>query len=589
MPDNDFWIGQEQIPVDLSLLLTYHNDEDYWYAPGEYALRVYTVDTLNTNFARPCFALGERKFDPEMEDVSGAIENTLHELLDSGATPEDVYRIMGLVKESELSPETKEADSYLPIDLGYCIDGNIVSYEAVPEGVATVPENVDYPRYAEAMESHVPLPIATQIAKLYSLAGAEFSIYDASGKFVQKLTTNEKGETGRSGLLTAGTYTVKETKAPEGYYAADDFTVTVNAGQVTKKTVGDKPYNDPLAMLVGKFDGEKTYNGAGNLPQGSATLADAEFTVDYYDTFDYDNYDALKKADIEPTRSWTFKTDADGFSYFDTEHFVSGDAFFYNEQNNICIPRGTIVVRETKAPTGYLKSNAVSFQKIMEGSNTEALKTYNLAEVPEQVYRSDFEFTKKAENGSDRLAGVPFKVTSLTTGESHIAVTDENGYFSSASSWNAHDGKLHGIGHVPVEHLVRHVPPAIRVSDRGGGEADHLGALVRIEDVRNTLSPFLRTAVVKLVCNHNVVTGNLLTASCCHHRRAVCHELQVLGREPRRNLGKVRHLVVEHVIVGAEQQEPLVWVVLHHLCEDDELSRSGRLDDAGAVALPKHI
>lgn len=276
--------------------------------------------------------------------------------------------------------------------------------------------------------------------KLYSLAGAEFSIYDASGKFVQKLTTNEKGETGRSGLLTAGTYTVKETKAPEGYYAADDFTVTVNAGQVTKKTVGDKPYNDPLAMLVGKFDGEKTYNGAGNLPQGSATLADAEFTVDYYDTFDYDNYDVLKKADIEPTRSWTFKTDADGFSYFDTEHFVSGDAFFYNEQNNICIPRGTIVVRETKAPTGYLKSNAVSFQKIMEGSNTEALKTYNLAEVPEQAYRSDFEFTKKAENGSDRLAGVPFKVTSLTTGESHIAVTDENGYFSSASSWNAHDG-----------------------------------------------------------------------------------------------------------------------------------------------------
>ena len=276
--------------------------------------------------------------------------------------------------------------------------------------------------------------------KLYSLAGAEFSIYDASGKFVQKLTTNEKGETGRSGLLTAGTYTVKETKAPEGYYAADDFTVTVNAGQVTKKTVGDKPYNDPLSMIVGKFDGEKTYNGAGNLPQGSATLADAEFTVDYYDTFDYDNYDELKKADIEPTRSWTFKTNENGFALFSTEDFVSGSAFYYNDQNAVCIPRGTIIVRETKAPTGYLKSNAVSFQKIMEGSNVAGLITYNAAEVPEQVYRSDFEFTKKAENGSEHLAGVPFKVTSLTTGESHIAVTDENGYFSSASSWNAHDG-----------------------------------------------------------------------------------------------------------------------------------------------------
>lgn len=29
MQDNDFWIEQEQIPVDLSLLLTYSNDEDY--------------------------------------------------------------------------------------------------------------------------------------------------------------------------------------------------------------------------------------------------------------------------------------------------------------------------------------------------------------------------------------------------------------------------------------------------------------------------------------------------------------------------------------------------------------------------------
>ena len=150
-------------------------------------------------------------------------------------------------------------------------------------------------------------------------------------------------------------------------------------------------------------------------------------------------YDDLKNADVKPTRSWTFKTAADGFSYFDTEHFVSGDAFFYNGQNNICIPRGTVVIRETKAPTGYVKSDDVSFQKIQENPTTDAVRTYNVPEVAEQVYRSDIEFTKKADNGSEHLAGVPFKVTSLTTGESHIAVTDENGYFSSASSWNAHD------------------------------------------------------------------------------------------------------------------------------------------------------
>lgn len=70
MPDNDFWIGQEQIPVDLSLLLTYSNDEDYWYVPGEYALRVYTVDTLNTNFARPSEARDAKAARTELDSQS---------------------------------------------------------------------------------------------------------------------------------------------------------------------------------------------------------------------------------------------------------------------------------------------------------------------------------------------------------------------------------------------------------------------------------------------------------------------------------------------------------------------------------------
>ena len=285
----------------------------------------------------------------------------------------------------------------------------------------------------------------TDANNCYSLAGAEYGVYTDSNcsNKVATLTTNASGNA-NTVSLNPGRYYVKETKAPKGYFTDSQvYTADVSGANressPVKLSVGDKPYNDPLRMVVGKFDGEKTYNGAGNLPQGSATLADAEFTVDYYDTFDYDNYDDLKKADIEPTRSWTFKTNANGIAHFTTDDFVSGDVFYYNTNNDPCIPRGTIVVRETKAPKGYLKSNAVSFQKIMEGSNVDALRTYNPAEVPEQVYRSDIEFTKKSDNGSDRLAGVPFKVTSLTTGESHIAVTDENGYFSSASSWNAHD------------------------------------------------------------------------------------------------------------------------------------------------------
>jgi len=279
----------------------------------------------------------------------------------------------------------------------------------------------------------------------YSLAGAEYGVYTDSNcsNKVATLTTNASGNA-NTVSLNPGRYYVKETKAPKGYFTDSQvYTADVSGANressPVKLSVSDNPANDPMAMLLGKYDGQKTYNGAGNLPQGSATLAGAEFTVDYYATLDYKSYDDLKKADIESTRSWTFKTDADGFSYFDTEHFVSGDAFFYNGQNNICIPRGTVVIRETKAPAGYVKSDDVSFQKIQENPTTDAVRTYNVPKVAEQVYRSDIEFTKKADNGSAHLAGVPFKVTSLTTGESHIAVTDENGYFSSASSWNAHD------------------------------------------------------------------------------------------------------------------------------------------------------
>ena len=279
----------------------------------------------------------------------------------------------------------------------------------------------------------------------YSLAGAEYEVYTDSNcsNKVATLTTNVSGNA-NTVSLNPGRYYVKETKAPKGYFTDSQvYTADVSGANressPVKLSVSDNPANDPMAMLLGKYDGQKTYNGAGNLPQGSATLAGAEFTVDYYATLDYKSYDDLKNADVKPTRSWTFKTNENGIANFKADDFVSGDAFYYNSNNDPCIPRGTVVIRETKAPTGYVKSDDVSFQKIQENPTTGAVRTYNVPEVAEQVYRSDIEFTKKADNGSEHLAGVPFKVTSLTTGESHIAVTDENGYFSSASSWNAHD------------------------------------------------------------------------------------------------------------------------------------------------------
>ena len=59
-------------------------------------------------------------------DISGALEETLHRILDANGTEEDVYRIMGakIPTEDELK-ELEEFDEFIWIDLGYVLPGLI--------------------------------------------------------------------------------------------------------------------------------------------------------------------------------------------------------------------------------------------------------------------------------------------------------------------------------------------------------------------------------------------------------------------------------------------------------------------------------
>ena len=77
--------------------------------------------------------------------------------------------------------------------------------------------------------------------------------------------------------------------------------------------------------------------------------------------------------------------------------------------------------------------------------------------VYNQIKRGDIEGVKIGAGTHKRLAGVPFRITSKTTGESHIVVTDNNGQFSTASSWASHKSILmpenpvrtvYGLGHL---------------------------------------------------------------------------------------------------------------------------------------------
>ena len=255
-------------------------------------------------------------------------------------------------------------------------------------------------------------PSITDGNDCYSLEGAEFTVYNAANQSMGVLRTNANGDTNTL-ELPEGTYTVRETKAPAGYLPAADQTVTVRGGQTTTAQVSDQPSGDPMSILVGKYDGDKEYN-ANNLPQGSASLEGAEFTIEYYDTVGYDDYDALKQANVKPTRSWVVRTNENGFAQLDESSLVSGDDFYY-EDDVITIPRGSVAIYESKAPEGYKLNRDVSFQKIQENP-LEAVVTFNAPKVPESVIRGGVSVQKldsetgKTPQGDASLEGISFSI-----------------------------------------------------------------------------------------------------------------------------------------------------------------------------------
>lgn len=113
----------ERIPLDLQLIRVGTGGRN------DLGIFAYYISSQQTNFAVPSFCLAPADDDPDTMDVQGAIEGTLHAILDNGGTREDVERIMGLVQREALDPDTVGLDEYTDIDLGYCIDGSLLAFD----------------------------------------------------------------------------------------------------------------------------------------------------------------------------------------------------------------------------------------------------------------------------------------------------------------------------------------------------------------------------------------------------------------------------------------------------------------------------
>lgn len=284
----------------------------------------------------------------------------------------------------------------------------------------------------------------------YSLEGATYGVYSDSGctQQVGTLTCNASGDSNEIDIAP-GTYYVKETKAGKSY-ALDEgvHKVNVSGGQTATVNVSDAPQNDPADMLVAKVDSE---TGKAS-PLGAGTLAGAEFTVKYYDGF-YTQDNLPENA----TRTWVLKTDKDGSTGLlaakldPSTYYVSGDSFYTSaDAKRYTLPLGTVTIQETKAPAGYLLSDStVHLQQITSNTSSEFVSTFvepseDAPTVREQVKRGDVAFNKVHGEDMTGLAGVPFKITSKTTGESHIAITDVNGILTTEASACPHTQNTNG-------------------------------------------------------------------------------------------------------------------------------------------------
>lgn len=261
----------------------------------------------------------------------------------------------------------------------------------------------EYTPYGEiALKKGSALPEVSGDNPCYSLEGAVYDVFSDSGlaSKVGFIETDEDGN-GRLGELVPGTYWVKESSPAKGYaldeavYEVEvrpDATSWVNGAA----GVSDIPKSDPVGMLVMKVDATTGESA----PQGSASLAGAEFTVRFYEG----HYASAEEAEASgaPARTWVFATDADGFADFADAYKVAGPDLYHMSNGDPALSLGTAVIQETKAPAGYNlddgaggEPKAFCIQITDGGAMGEAVYTYNAPKAPDTVERGDFRLVKE--------------------------------------------------------------------------------------------------------------------------------------------------------------------------------------------------
>lgn len=220
----------------------------------------------------------------------------------------------------------------------------------------------------------------------YSLEGAVYGIY-SDGVQVDTITTDKNGYA-KSSILPVGNYTVKEITASTGYDLDEEtHNVTIVKDQTVRANSDEIPGNDPIGIEIVKNDAETL-----GMPQGDATLEGAEFTVTYY--ADYYTKEEIAQGKPEEDkvekRTWVLQTKKASTGQYiaslNDYWKVSGDEL-YKQDGMPTLPLGTISIKETKAPKGYLlKGNTLNVTNNATGT-TSTVEDSNYVEQITKEYK----------------------------------------------------------------------------------------------------------------------------------------------------------------------------------------------------------
>ncbi|MFU9915108.1 SpaA isopeptide-forming pilin-related protein [Fannyhessea vaginae] len=171
-------------------------------------------------------------------------------------------------------------------------------------------------------------------------------------------------------------------------------------------------------IKLGKIDKELNVHS----PQGAATLEGAEFSIYNKSAAPVQIGDKL----VAPNELVTTLTT---------------DETACAETDKRFLPYGTYLIQETKAPKGYeLNSTWQRLVKIRKDGTLYDLSSEKES-VDDQVNRGDIRLIKRDDQTQKPLSGVIFKLTSKTTGETHLLMTDENGEINTSSEFVKHSYK----------------------------------------------------------------------------------------------------------------------------------------------------